>query len=257
MQIRRHIQDIWLQVFPPPPFDMRDDLPVLPLPRGGPAQTRAALDAYVQVLLADIAAYAPAPVPSLIVTGAMRCGKTLVARRVARRNGLYHVPGDRLRKATFRNCDQATKLRILKYICKRLLLAHPTGLVLDSTIFLDRGVTLPHWASKRGMHCVAIGYSQDDPARKAQSMIAFRKTAKCWTSRSKSDADMHKLARQIIFRSKEIKALCATQGWPYFDLEADAFSREKRRVVYAIETLLHREQTAPQGRGAARDKPAL
>ncbi|MGP9790741.1 hypothetical protein [Roseinatronobacter sp. NSM] len=245
MQIRRHIQDIWLQVFPPPPFDMRDDLPVPPLPRGGPAQTKAALDAYLDVLLADIANYAPAAVPSLIVTGAMRCGKTLVARRVARRNGMYHVPGDRLRKATFRNSDEATKQRVIKYISKRLLLAHPTGLVLDSTIFLDRGVTVPHWASTRGIPCVAIGYAQDNPARKAQSMIAFRKTAKCWTSRSKSDADMHKLARQIIWRSKEIKAVCATQGWPYFDLEAAAFSREKRRVVYAIETLLHHGRTAP------------
>lgn len=246
-----------MQVFPPPPADMRDDLPVIPLPRRGPARTKAAIDAYLQVLFNEIAAYAPSKVPSLIVTGAMRSGKTLVARRLARRNGLYHIPGDRLRNATHLHCDEQTKQRVVKYIYKRLLLAHPTGLALDGTIFLDNGVTVPQWATRRGICCVAIGYALGDPARKAKSMIAFRKDRKCWTSHNKSDADLHALARQIVWRSQDIRTKCAVQGWYYFDLDSGAFSREKRRVVYAIEKLLHDGKTAPHIRGAVRGNPDL
>ncbi|MCC5960855.1 MAG: hypothetical protein JJU08_16095 [Rhodobacteraceae bacterium] len=256
-QAKKFIQDIWVQVFPPRAADMRDDLPVIPMPSRGPAQTKADIDAYLQVLFNEIATYAPAQVPSLIVTGAMRCGKTLLTRRLARRNGLYHIPSDRLRHATYIASDEATKQRVVKYIYKRLLLAYPTGLALDGTLFLDNGVTVPHWAAQRGIRCVAIGYALDDAARKAQSMIDFRKSNNCWTSHNKSEADVLYMAHQIVSRSKEIKGICDTQGWDYFDLDSGAFSREKRRIIYAVEKLLHQRQTAPRMRGAVRDRSNL
>jgi|GEM_PF-1430409 len=250
MQVKRRIQAIWAQIFRPPPPAVPPPvptapLPIIPLPQGKPATTKAAIDAYLTVLLADIATYAPAPVPSVIVTGTMRCGKTLVARRLARRNGMYHVPSDRLRHATYINCDDATKLRVVKYIYKRLLLAYPSGLVLDGTVFLDTGVTLPHWAVQRGIGCVAIGYSLDTPARKARHMIAFRKTRDCWTSGRKSDAELRQLARKIIGRSKDIKAQCAANGWPYFDLDSGQFRTEKHRIVRRIERILQSRRNAP------------
>ncbi|MDD7973179.1 hypothetical protein [Roseinatronobacter alkalisoli] len=236
MQLKKHIHNIRHRLFSPDPA--RNGLPVIPLPDGPPAQTKAGVDAYLQLLFADIAAYAPAPVPSSIVTGAMRCGKTLVAQQVALRNRLYHIPGDRLRNATHLGCDQATKLRLVKYIYKRLLLAHPTGLLLEGTIFLDNGVTLPHWATRRGVPCFAIGYALDDPARKAESMIAFRKVHDCWTSHSRSDADLHRMARQIVQHSKDIKARCAANGWSYFDLDSAAFDSERQRIVRTVEKQL-------------------
>ncbi|WFE74844.1 hypothetical protein [Roseinatronobacter sp. S2] len=245
MQFKQRIQAIWSQFFPPPPRENGDTLSNVPLPHGGPVTTKAAIDAYLEMLFADIATYAPAPVPSLIVTGTMRCGKTLVARRLARRNGMYHIPSDRLRHATYITSDEATKLRVIKYIYKRLLLAHPTGLVLDGTVFLDHGVTLPQWAVRRGMVCVAIGYSHDTPARKARHMIAFRKTHDCWTSGRKSDAELRRMARMIIGRSKDIKAQCAANGWPYFDLDSGQFHAENRRIVRRIERQLHAARSAP------------
>ena len=252
MHLKQRIQAIWALLFGTPARDMRETLPTLPLPQNRPVTTKAAVDAYLDVLLADIAAYAPADVPSLILTGTMRCGKTIVARRLARRNRLYHIPSDRLRHATYIASDDATKLRLVKYIYKRLLLAYPTGLVLDGTIFLDNGVTLPHWAAQRGIGCMAIGYSHDRPWRKAQSMIAFRNAHDCWTSHRKSDAELRRLARKIINRSKDIKALCAANGWPYFDLDSGRFQIEKRRIVRRIERQLHASRSAPPHDGAPR-----
>lgn len=252
MQFKQHIQAIWARLSPPPPQAAPAALPIVPLPQDKPVTTKAAIDAYLDVLLSDIAAYAPAPLPSLIVTGTMRCGKTLVARGVARRNRMYHIPSDRLRHASYINSDDATKLRVIKYIYKRLLLAYPTGLVLDGTVFLDNGVTLPHWAARRGIGCVAIGYSQDTPARKARHMIAFRKARDCWTSGRKSDAELRQLARRIIGRSKDIKAQCAADGWPYFDLDSGRFQIEKRRIMRRIERQLHASRSVPPHGGAPR-----
>lgn len=172
--------------------------------------------------------------PSVIVTGAMRCGKTLVAREICAHAGMINIPSDRIRNATYDETDGAQRARLIKYVYKKLLLTHPTGLVIEGTVFLDRGVTLPIWARTRGTKVFAIGYALDDAKRKARSMINYRKANDCWTNGVRNNQEMQSMARRIVLRSKDIRAYCAQHGLVYLDLDSGRFNVELRRVTRVV-----------------------
>jgi len=199
-----------------------------------PAVTKAAVDAYLAALSAQITALDPAPIRSALISGTVRCGKTIVARHVCARLGMVHIPCDRIRNATYSATEGAERARLVKYIYKKLLLMHPTGLVIEGTVFLDRGVTLPLWAHARGIKVFAVGYALDDAARKARSMIAYRRDNPCWTKAERSDADIRRMARKIVSRSRDIRAYCEDHGLTYLDLDSGRFNTELRRVSRVI-----------------------
>ncbi len=198
------------------------------------ATTKAQIDAYLTQLSAAIRADAPAALPSVIVTGAMRCGKTRVAKTVCAQAGMVHLPSDRLRQAIYGDLDGPERRRVVKYTYKRLLLQHPTGLVLDGTVFLDTGITLTGWARARGVQTFVIGYARNRVARKARSLIRFRQHHECWTTERYSDADMAQLARRIILHSQALRARAQTEGLTYLDLDSAQFPAELARVTQRI-----------------------
>lgn len=144
------------------------------------------------------------------------------------------MPSDRIRNATYLASDGAERARLVKYVYKRLMLMHPTGLVLEGTVFLDHGVTLALWAKSRGFHVFAIGYALDDIQRKARSLIAFRQANDCWTNGRNTDAELRRLARRIVTRSRDIRTYCEAHDLTYLDLDSGRFHKEAQRVRRVI-----------------------
>ena len=212
------------------------------------APRKAAIDLYLAGLFETICA-APLPdLPSVLISGTVRCGKTKVARRVALRGGFFHLKTDQIRNQTYGNAPEAEKRRIAKYVYRRILLRFPTGVLIDGTGIMDAPCELPLWADARGIAFFAIGYSFDTPEAKQRDLIAYRAENACWTQHSKSDDEMGRFARRLIRRSKDIRQFCELHGLPYFDLDSGSFDAERERITRQIE-LAVKARHAKQTRG--------
>lgn len=215
-----------------------------------PARRKAEIDIYLDGLFTQIEATPRPDLPSVILSGTLRCGKTKVARALAARTGYLRLPTDKIRNATYLDCPEPEKRRIAKYVFRRILLRFPTGVMIEGTGAMDAPCELPLWASRRGIAFFAIGYSFDRPDDKHRDLLAYRETQSCWTKRSKSDAQMLGFARRVIRRSQEIKAFCNAADLPYFDLDSGQFDTERDRIIHTIETAL---RTKP---GTGKDAPS-
>ena len=218
-------------------------------PDPAPRASKAALGRYLETLLADIAARPLADAPSVLISGAVRCGKTKVANRVAARGEYVHLKTDQIRNATYLHSSGAEKRRAAKYLFRRILLRFPRGVLIDGTALMDAPCDLPLWARARGIAVFAIGYSAGTPEDKRRDLLAYRTENNCWTKRSKSDAEMLRFARRLIRRSKEIRAYCEDNDLPYYDLDSAHFAKERARIVTDIERRLSAMNAAgaPQG----------
>ena len=225
-------------------------MPGSPAPDASPPPaTKAALDRYLDRLFTEIAAYPLTEAPSVLISGAVRCGKTKVANRVAARGAYVHLKTDQIRNATFLHSHESEKRRAVKYLFRRILLRFPRGVLIDGTALMDAPCELPLWARARGMAFFAIGYSAGTPEAKHRDLLAYRAGNNCWTARSKSDAELLRFARRLIRRSKEIRAFCKAHDLPYYDLDSAQFAAERARIITDIEGKLAgmKSSGAPQG----------
>ena len=224
-------------------------MPGSPAPETAAPATKAVLDCYLDKLFAEIAARPLADAPSVLISGAVRCGKTKVANRVAARGEYVHLKTDQIRNVTYLHSDEAEKRRAAKYLFRRILLRFPRGVLIDGTALMDAPCELPLWARARGIAFFAIGYSSGTAEAKHRDLLAYRTENTCWTTRGKSDAEMLRFARRLIRRSREIRAFCEGNDLPYYDLDSAQFARERARIVTDIEQKLAKLKTAgaPQG----------
>jgi hypothetical protein len=214
--------------------------------RTEPLAMKASLDHYLEGLFADLSARPLCDRPSVLLSGAVRCGKTKLASALAARAGYVHLRTDRIRNATYLDSPPAARRRAVKYLYRRILLRFPAGVLLEGTALTDAPCDLPLWAAARGIPFFAIGYSTGTAEQKCADLLAYRAENRCWTRHNKSDADMLKFARRLIARSREIRAFCAAHDLPYYDLESSQFEAEHSRILADIEMRL-----AAQGRAAS------
>lgn len=208
-----------------------------------PAPTRAAARAYLDELSAEIAAARRArpALPSVLISGTMRCGKTRVARALVARTGHVIVETDQIRNALYRGCSETERRRLMKYAYRSLLLRWPQGIVIEGTALMDAPCELPLWAARRGLHVATIGYSEGSVEAKTRDLLAFRATHNCWTRKAMDDAGVKRLARQIRNRSKDLQRWCAAHGLPYHHLDSGQFHAECNRIADEIEAALRAE----------------
>ncbi len=218
-------------------------MPRPPYAQNGPAN-RAEINTYLDNLADEIAAAQPTALPSLLISGTVRCGKTRVARALAQRTGHVIVETDHIRNALYRGCTEIERRRVMKYSFRKLLMRHPTGILLEGTALTDDPMELPLWAKRRGLDMVIIGYSQGNSWAKARDMQAFRDANRCWTLKTHDAERLRKLARQIRKRSAELRDFCALHGLPYHDLDSGRFYAEVARIAALIETMLQERATA-------------
>lgn len=209
---------------------------------------KADIDPLLVRLRAEIDAARKTDLPSCVISGAVRCGKSKVAQQLARKHGYLRLATDQIRNATYRGCSNPDKRRIAKYLFRRILLENPQGLLIEGTGAMDADPTLPLWAARHGIAFFAIGYSFDRPKAKQHDLLAYRAAQPCWTQNSKSDAEMLQFARRLIRRSQSIKSFCATHGLPYYDLDSRLFTQERDRIVADIlRHLTTQRENAPSG----------
>ncbi len=209
---------------------------------------RARIRNWLEGLSERIALARPPDLPTTLISGAIRCGKTRVARQVTAATGLMRLETDEIRNALTLGLSEADKRRVVKYAYHRLLLRHPRGLLIDGTALMDAPCELPLWAHRRGMRFFAIGYTQGRVADKARDLRAFRAANRCWTHKLTDDAGVPRLARQIIQRSKEVRAFCADHELPFFELDSGRFEAERDRVAdEIIRAIRAHPQAAPSG----------
>lgn len=226
------------------------------------AATKQALDRYLHGLFTEMAAQPRPDAPSVMISGAVRCGKTKVANRVAARGGYVHLKTDLIRNATYLHSPEAEKRRAVKYLFRRILLQFPRGVLIDGTALMDAPCDLPLWAHRRGIAFFAIGYADGTAEDKQRDLLAYRAENACWTKRSKSDAELLRFARRLIRRSREIRDFCAAHDLPFYNLDSRHFAAERARIVIDIEARLDamRRADAPQGllaRLQGRGRPLL
>ncbi len=209
---------------------------------------RDEINAYLTRLSEQIAAARPPALPSVLISGTMRCGKTRVARALAARTGHVIVETDQIRNALYGQCNEADRRRVMKYAFRKLLLRWPDGILLEGTALMDAPCELPVWAHRRGLHFATIGYSRGSTDAKTRDLLAFRATHQCWTRKAMDDAGVARLARRIINRSKELEAFCLANGMSYHHLDSSRFQAECARIAQKIEASLHQTQRgAPSG----------
>ncbi|TVP73229.1 MAG: hypothetical protein EA339_03835 [Rhodobacteraceae bacterium] len=223
-----------------------------PMPQPPAAKTappgQRTITTYLQGLSEQIAAAGPPALPSVLISGTMRCGKTRVARALAARTGHVIVETDQIRNALYGNCNEADRRRVMKYTFRKLLLRWPKGILVEGTALMDTPCELPIWAHRRGLKFVTIGYSDGSAEAKTRDLLAFRATHQCWTRKVMDDAGVARLARKILNRSKELEAFCAAHGMDYHHLESSRFHAECARIAQEIETDLRQtQQGAPSG----------
>lgn len=213
-----------------------------------PAPRAAEIDAFLDGLAESITRTAPPQThATLCLSGPPRCGKTRVARALARQTGMHLLETDKLRDALYAGRAEPDKRRVTKYLYRRILLRWPRGLIIEGTVLMDAPCTLPRWVQARGLPFVAIGYSNGSVAGKTRDLLAFRATHPCWTHQVMDDAGVTRLARQIRRRSGDIRAFCAAHDLPYFDLDSARFHPEVDRIAAAILPLLERPDAARPG----------
>lgn len=239
---------------PPLPKATLAELDIPKLASKGAIPSGAELDAYIATLSKAIRRLAPSKQASVVITGAMRCGKTRVAQQVCRATGMVHLPSDRLRNAIYLDLRGAERAQVVQYLYKRLIRLHPTGVVFDGTVFLDTDVDLIHWTRAQGIKVFAIGCVTDDAERKARSMIRFRNHHSCWTNDTHSNDEMRRLAGRIIRYSQALQQRCTKERIPFYNIAGNSqFERQLTQVTGRIlrRMQVHPAQSDPRARPAA------
>jgi hypothetical protein len=173
--------------------------------------------------------------PSIIIGGAQRCGKSIVAKWISEDLQMFHLKSDYVRDSLYGELKGKQKRWSASYVFKRILNQFPQGVLAEGTVFTDNAKSVPIWANKneRNIQVYIIG-SASDFRKKYEAMSSFRKNSPCWTSKKLDESQLLNLAKHITEKSAANKELCLKYGFTYFDIDPLNFSRDLTKVVTKI-----------------------
>jgi len=209
-----------------------------------PFATKVEVDRFLQGLRDELSASALATMPSLIVSGPARCGKSRLAEEIAARYGHRILSTDWIRASLYPKSRWKDRRRVTKYVYKSLLLSFPTGIILEGDVFFSSKDRISDWAIRRGVPFIGIGYSFDRPQDKYEDLVAYHRQDRCWLVESRTDEELHDFAAQIVAWSRDFRARCEDRGASYFDLDSRAFATEIDRIATAVGGILRRRMAA-------------
>ena len=192
------------------------------------------VDAYLAGLFETIDAHGIPDGRSVLLSGPERCGKSLTAAKLAETGGFFHVRADRLRDDLYGRLETPEGRRVMERLYREILLRYPRGVVLEGVDILDKAVPFARWAAGQGHPVVCLGCSGDDPQDKFHAMRRYREEGHCWTRKRLDEAQLRKLAARLVEKSRDNRALCAREGFAYFDIGANSFAQDSARTADAI-----------------------
>lgn len=196
--------------------------------------TKPEIDRLLDKLAAELAGKLDSSHRSMMLIGPSRCGKSLLADRLAQRYGLHVLRTDHLRRKLYKDAHWRDRVRVVKYFYKRLLLMFPHGLLIEGDQFIGRKENFGAWAARNGVAFIGIGYSFDRPQDKLADLIAYQQTGRCWLVESGSTEEVTAFVHKIIDWSRHVKWRCKYLKLPYFDLDSADFEAELERIMGEI-----------------------
>lgn len=195
---------------------------------------RNALD-FVAQISSDIENTTLSYIPSIIIGGAQRCGKSTVAKLISKDLKMFHLKSDYVRDRLYGKLKGRQKRWSASFSLKKILTLFPHGVLAEGTVFTDNAKSVPIWGSKneRNIPVYFIG-STSDYRKKYEAMLSFRKENSCWTSQKLSNSELLGLAKHITEKSSANKELCLKHGFTYFDIDPLNFDRDIIKIATEI-----------------------
>lgn len=164
--------------------------------------------------------------PSLLITGAQRTGKSILARQLAEATGAAVLRTDDLKHRFFPDRLPAAERRRLAADCLAGLLARaPTGLILEGVAIWNlcrrhlAGRTLPAPA-------YVLGFT-GSLAEKSRGIETYRRTGACWTLKLGYCQDrLDALARRQLDTSCKQRDFCLEHHIPFLEIRPDSFAAD-------------------------------
>lgn len=188
-------------------------------------------------------------VPSIVISGWCRVGKTTLAKRLCQSNGLRHISLDPFSAIYERIKDDGTRLCIKKVLVQELLIRYPTGVILDGAdlVFdnyfrsekrpqptLDFLKMLSH---EHSVKIYLIGHTEDTVKDKIDAFKYYRLKHPCWTSSSQAwdEESLGDRAQEIIAASKLLRDQSKASSITYIDIHSGSFHDSVVRAQAWIE----------------------
>lgn len=194
----------------------------------------------------------PRKVQTMVLSGWPRVGKTRLAHKLCRANGLLHLLLDPFSAIYERIRDDDTRAFVKLKLVQALLQKYPMGAVLEgadlvfdnyhrdqvrparptpSLTFLQR------LGQDRPVSVYLIGNADESVNDKRDALAQFRQTHACWTGQSPAWADesLARRAAEIIEASRYMRRAADGEVVKYMDIRSGAFHEDQVRAQAWIE----------------------
>lgn len=185
---------------------------------------------------------------AVLIVGPARTGKSIIARELVGRHGYSRVCIDDERWRFVQNSSEDAWKQARPEFIFRLLACANKNVVIEGDDLLAFFLTIDEPTLKNRLEpmlrefcTVFVGCAQGAPDEKAEAILKFRKSNKCWTKTAKpSEADVFYLAKYIIKKSREALEISKKMNGVYFEIGSSTFSEDISAVLDYIS-----ETTAP------------
>lgn len=188
-------------------------------------------------------------IPSLIISGWARTGKTTLASQLCRSTGMGCLSLDQFSAVYEGIRDEKTRSFIRSTLIKALICRFPVGIILEgSNLVFDNyyrsysrpvpSLSLLHSLyTEYCMRVYIIGNTQDSIDEKMAAIKLFRQRHECWTSKSLAWANnnLDERVREVFQASQNFLSLAQINGLHYIDIQSNDFSGSIVRAQAHIE----------------------
>jgi hypothetical protein len=188
-------------------------------------------------------------IPSLIISGWPRIGKTTVVSQLCGSTGMSGLSLDQFSVVYERIRDDETRSFIKHALIKALICRFPVGVIFDgSDLVFDNyyrsynrplpSLSLLHSLCREyGTRIYLLGNTQDSINEKMTAIKSFRQQHKCWTSNTLiwGDNNLEERIKEIFQASQHFLSLAQMNGLKYIDIKSNDFFGSIIRAQAKIE----------------------
>ena len=188
-------------------------------------------------------------VPTIILSGWCRVGKTSIAQRLCRSNRLNYLPLDPFSAIYEKIKDGRTRQFVKMALVRELLKRYPTGIILDGAdLVFDNYFRsdnrpkpsldfLQKLSQTHHVKIYLIGNARDTLGEKIEGLKKYRLKRSCWTSTSQAwdEGRLEERAKEIISTSQLFRDQSRSSNLAYLDIQSSSFDYSVIRAQAWIE----------------------